>query len=203
MRGLYVITNHQDADLATLLRDVEAALAGGARYLQYRLKQASRARRESEAQALLALSTRFNVPLIINDDLDLAVQLGCGVHLGIADGDIALARDRLGPQAIVGATCHADLKLAQMAVANGASYVAFGRFFSSTTKPVAPPASLAVLTQARASLPVPICAIGGIDASNAPRVIAAGADLIAVIAGVFAKVDVKAAAQCLAALYAQ
>ena len=203
MRGLYLITDHEEAALPTLLGQVEAALEGGARYLQYRAKTLTAARCRQEAGALKRRCERYRVPLIINDDLELAAELGCGVHLGVDDAAVAAARARLGPDAIIGATCHADLELARQAVAAGASYVAFGRFFPSSSKPAAPPAPLAVLTAAKAELPVPICAVGGIDAHNASDVLAAGADLIAVIAAVFAAPDIRAAARQLAGLCAE
>ncbi len=186
LRGLYAITDSQLLAEGRLLPYVEAALRGGVRLLQYRDKSGDEARRQREAQALAELCARHGAALIINDDLELAAHLGVGLHLGQEDGSLAIARERLGPQAIVGATCHAQLTLAERAIEDGASYVAFGRFFNSNTKPGAPAADDALLQQARARFRQPIVAIGGITLDTAPRLIAQGADLIAVIHALFA-----------------
>jgi len=170
--------------------------------VQYRDKSDDAGRRLWEAQDLLTLCRPLGVPLIINDDVELARAVGAGgVHLGVGDGDIAAARAALGPHAIIGATCHADLALARAAVAAGADYVAFGRFFPSTTKPDAPPADLALLRAARAELTVPIAAIGGLTPENSGVLVAAGADLLAVVHGVFGRDDIRAAAQAYARLH--
>lgn len=184
-RGLYAITDHRLL-AGHFLDYVKAALDGGVTLLQYRDKSQDDARRLREAQALLRVCESYNTSLIINDDAELAARLGVGVHLGQTDGPLAPARSLLGPKAIIGATCHADLGLARQAAAEGASYVAFGRFFDSATKPEAPPASLDLLTQARAELKVPLCVIGGITLENAPQVLARGADLLAVVHALFA-----------------
>jgi len=184
-RGLYAITDHRLL-AGHFLDYVKAALDGGVTLLQYRDKSQDEARRLREAQALLRVCESYNTSLIINDDAELAARLGVGVHLGQTDGPLAPARSLLGPKTIIGATCHADLGLARQAAAEGASYVAFGRFFDSATKPEAPPASLDLLTQARAELKVPVCVIGGITLENAPQVLARGADLLAVVHALFA-----------------
>ena len=149
LRGLYAITDSQLLAEGRLLPYVEAALKGGARLLQYRDKSDDQARRLREASALAELCARHGAELIINDDAELAARLGVSVHLGQTDGSLAVARALLGRQAIIGATCHAQLELAEQAVAEGASYVAFGRFFNSSTKPGAPAASVELLDQAR------------------------------------------------------
>lgn len=123
------------------------------------------------------------------------------MHLGRDDGDIAAARACLGPQAIVGVSCYNEFPRAAAAVGAGADYVAFGRFFPSRTKPAAVAADIELLRRARA-LPVPVAAIGGIDADNGATLVAAGADLLAVIAGVFGQPDPRAAAAAIARLYA-
>lgn len=185
LRGLYAITDSQLLAGDRLLPWVEAALAGGARLLQYRDKSGDAARRLDEASQLQALCQQYDAQLLINDDLPLAARLGVGVHLGRDDGCLREARQQLGPQAIIGATCHASLEHAEQAIADGASYVAFGRFFQSTTKPGAPAATAELLQQARARFAVPIVAIGGITLDNAPSLLASGADLLAVIHGLF------------------
>ncbi len=187
--GLYAITA-PELSQEQLLPHVQAALEGGARVVQYRDKTATRIERLRRAQDLLALCREFRRPLIINDDLDLCVRIHAdGVHLGRSDGSLVLARQRLDPAAIVGATCHDSLAMAQEARQAGATYCAFGRFFDSHTKSSAPPAPLSVLTRARHELDLPIVAIGGIGLDNAQSVISAGAAMIAVIHHLFALAD--------------
>lgn len=201
LKGLYVITD----DLLSgehLLTHVQQALAGGARLVQYRSKTGSEAAREHTARAVLELCRAQRVPLLINDDVELAAKIGAnGVHLGQDDGRVSAARQRLGNGAIIGVTCHDSLELAQNAEAEGASYVAFGRFFDSNTKPEAPPADLNILREAKEVLDIPICAIGGITPDNAPALLEAGADMLAVIHGVFGQQDVRTAAGIYARLF--
>lgn len=184
LRGLYAITDSQLLDDGRLLPYVEAALRGGARLLQYRDKSSDQARRLREAESLRELCERHGAQLIVNDD--------------------AQARALLGRQAIIGATCHAQLELAEQAVAEGASYVAFGRFFNSSTKPGAPAASVELLDQARPRLHLPITAIGGISLDTAPGLIARGVDLVAVIHALFAAAsaaEVERRARAFSALF--
>jgi len=184
LRGLYAITDSQLL-AGRFLSHVEAALEGGVRLLQYRDKSDDTAHRLREAEALKTLCERYGTELIINDDAELAARLGVGVHLGQTDGPLTPARALLGRQAIIGSTCHASLELAQQAAEEGASYVAFGRFFNSVTKPGAPAASVELLEQARAQVKLPIAVIGGITLDNAAPLVAHGADLLAVIHGLF------------------
>ncbi|WP_121170186.1 thiamine phosphate synthase [Kushneria sinocarnis] len=184
-RGVYALT---DATLLpdddTLLTAAEGALRGGLALLQYRDKSSDEAHRYRQAAALAGLCREFATPLIINDDVALAARLGVGVHLGQQDAAVAGARERLGPGVLVGATCHGSLELAARARRAGASYLAFGRFFASRTKPGAPPAELSLLGEA-ARFGLPRVAIGGIDGDRAARAVAAGADLVAVVHAVF------------------
>ena len=184
LRGLYAITDSQLL-AGKLLAYVEAALDGGLTLLQYRDKSSDDARRLREAEALRDLCARYNTRLIINDDAELAARLGVGVHLGQTDGPLTPARALLGPKAIIGSTCHSQVDLAEQAAKEGASYVAFGRFFNSSTKPGAPTATLDVLDQDRSQLKLPICVIGGITLENAAPLVAHGADLLAVVHGLF------------------
>lgn len=205
LRGLYAITDSQLLAGGRLLPYVAAALAGGARLLQYRDKSADAARRLDEAGALAELCARHGAALIVNDDLELAARLGVGLHLGQEDGSLAAARARLGEAAIIGGTCHARLDLAERAVAEGASYVAFGRFFNSNTKPGAPAATPELLEQARARLDRPIVAIGGVTLETAPGLIRRGADMVAVIHALFAAdsaAEVERRARAFAQLFA-
>lgn len=184
LRGLYAITDSQLL-AGRFLSHVEAALAGGVCLLQYRDKGDDAARRLREAEALMKLCEPYGTQLIINDDAELAARLGVGVHLGQTDGPLTPARALLGRHAVIGATCHASLELARQAASEGANYVAFGRFFNSVTKPGAPAASLDLLEQARAQVRLPIAVIGGITLDNAAPLVAHGADLLAVIHGLF------------------
>ncbi|MCQ4273032.1 thiamine phosphate synthase [Pseudomonas kuykendallii] len=205
LRGLYAITDSQLLAGGKLLPYVEAALKGGARLLQYRDKSSDDARRLREAEALRELCARHGAQLIINDDAELAARLGVGLHLGQGDGSLAAARALLGRKAIIGATCHARLDLAEQAIREGASYVAFGRFFDSNTKPGAPAASLELLAQARQLAGLPIVAIGGVTLDNAPSLIAHGASLVAVIHALFSAenaAEVERRAHAFSALFA-
>jgi len=184
LRGLYAITDSQLL-AGKFLQYVEAALDGGVTLLQYRDKSNDEARRLREAETLQTLCERYKTRLIINDDAELAARIGAGVHLGQTDGPLTPARALLGRQAIIGSTCHGQLELAEQAAREGASYVAFGRFFNSNTKPGAPTASLELLDQARARLHLPIAVIGGITLENAAPLVAHGADLLAVVHGLF------------------
>ncbi len=186
LRGLYAITDSQLLADGKLLPYVEAALQGGARWLQYRDKSSDPARRLYEAQALQELCERYGAGLIINDDCALAARLGVGLHLGQGDGSLPAARAVLGPQAIIGATCHASLELAAQAANDGASYLAFGRFFNSQTKPGAPAADIALLDNARRRFALPLTAIGGLTLDNTTPLITHGASMIAVIHALFA-----------------
>lgn len=185
LRGLYAITDSQLLAGERLMPWVDAALAGGARLLQYRDKSADPARRRDEATQLKSLCEYYGAQLIINDDLLLASELQVGLHLGRDDGCLGEARQQLGSQAIIGATCHASLDFASEAQEAGASYIAFGRFFQSVTKPGAPAATPFLLEQARKQFHLPIVAIGGVTLHNAPQLISSGASLLAVVNGLF------------------
>ncbi|MBA1276692.1 MULTISPECIES: thiamine phosphate synthase [Pseudomonadaceae] len=186
LRGLYAITDSKLLADGRLLPYAEAALKGGARLLQYRDKSDDAARRLREAEALRELCHRHGAQLIINDDAELAARLDVGLHLGQGDGSLSAARALLGRHAIIGATCHARLELAEQAIDEGASYVAFGRFFDSNTKPGAPAATPEMLEQARQRFSQPITVIGGVTLENAPDLIARGASLVAVVHALFA-----------------
>jgi thiamine-phosphate pyrophosphorylase len=193
LRGLYAITP-EGADLERKLR---AALEGGVACVQYRRKAGNAA----EAQAVVRLCREFGVPAIVNDDVELALEVGAdGAHLGRDDGDLAAARRRLGKR-ILGASCYADMALARAAVAAGADYIAFGAVFASPTKPRAAHAPLSLFKQA-AGLGVPLAAIGGITAENAGEVVRAGADLLAVISDLFDAPDIRARARQYGKLFA-
>ncbi|MDV3516394.1 thiamine phosphate synthase [Stenotrophomonas sp. C1657] len=187
-RGVYLITP-DEPDTARLLARTAPLLAAGATWLQYRNKTASDALRREQATALQALCAIHGVPLIVNDDPALAQAIGAaGVHLGGTDGDIGAARSLLGPDAIIGASCYDQLANAERAVAAGASYVAFGAFFPTTTKVTSSRAHPDLLRQS-AALGVPRVAIGGLSPDNVGPIIDAGADLLAVVSGIYAAQD--------------
>lgn len=201
IRGLYLITDARQDD-ADLLSAIEAAITGGAHVVQYRDKSASAVQQKRRAAALRALCHERGITFIVNDDVDLAHSVAAdGVHLGDADPPLAAARRRLGNDAIIGVSCYNSLARAQVAAAAGATYVAFGSFFPSPTKPTAVRAAPALLTAARRQLSLPIVAIGGITPENGAPLVRAGADALAVISGVLAQSDTKQAAQRYAALF--
>jgi thiamine-phosphate pyrophosphorylase len=174
---------------------VRLALEGGVALLQYRRKR----RDLAEARVVAALARRHGVPLIVNDDIELALELDAdGAHLGRGDGDLGAARRRLGDR-ILGASCYDDPELARRAVEAGADYVAFGSVFASSTKPAAVRAPLALFAT---RLGVPLCAIGGITLENAPQVLGAGADLLAVVSDLFDAPDIRARAAQYQGLFA-
>ena len=193
--GLYAITPDTD-DTAALLEKVEAALSGGARLLQYRNKTASAALRLTQGRALLALCWKFQAPLIINDHLDLALALDApGLHVGGEDGSASEARRQLGPDKILGVSCYGKLDNAHHAVEAGATYVAFGGFYPSQVKPGNARNPVSLLSEAKRALKVPVVAIGGITVANAPALIDAGADSIAIISALFTEPDIRGAAR--------
>lgn len=190
MKGLYAITPDV-ADTAALVHKVEQVLKAGVAMLQYRNKAISKDKRLLQARELAPLARGYGVPFVINDELDIALAVGAnGVHLGKDDGDLAAARAQL-PGKILGASCYNDLDKARAAVRAGATYIAFGSVYPSSTKPAAVRAPLSLFGH---DLGVPRCAIGGITLENAPALIAAGASLLAVISDVFDAPDVGARA---------
>lgn len=203
IRGLYAIADTSLLDRTRLLQAAALAIEGGARVLQYRDKSGVHAQRTQDLRALIALGHSHGVPIIVNDDVALAAEAGAaGVHLGRADMGLAQARGALGAQALIGISCYNELERALAAEAGGADYVAFGSFFPSPTKPQAVRATIALLRSAKARLRLPVVAIGGITPENGRALVAAGADALAVIHGLFAAHDIRHAAERYAALFA-
>ena len=202
LRGIYGITDDSLTPAGQLLDKAERALAGGISLLQFRCKIANPELKRQQATDLLRLCRSFNTPLIINDDVELCATINAdGVHLGASDPEIAMARERLGRSALIGVTCHDSLARAVAAEETGADYVAFGRFFPSHTKPTATPASLQILVAARQEIALPVVAIGGINPDNGASLIAAGADMLAVVHSLFAGDDIEANARQLGKLF--
>ena len=200
--GLYAIADTQYLDDARLARTVSEAIAGGARVIQYRDKTHDASAHLVQAKKIAALCRQQGVLFVVNDDVALVKETQAdGVHLGREDVSLVQARTQLGPQAIIGVSCYNELARAVQAQNEGADYVAFGRFFPSRTKPQAVQADLELLRGAKTKLHIPIVAIGGITPENGASLIAAGADALAVIEGVFGQADVRAAAARYARLF--
>lgn len=196
LHGLYVITDTNLMNKQNLIEKVQLSLEGGAKIVQFRDKVNDWAAKLTLANQLKALCQSYQAWLIINDDIQLAKQTNAdGVHIGKDDADILTAKQQLGDNAIIGVSCYNDLDRAKLMQNLGASYVAFGRFFNSKTKPNAPQAELTTLRQAKQSLHIPIVAIGGVTANNAQSLIDSGADSVAAIQGVFAARDIQAESQ--------
>jgi thiamine-phosphate pyrophosphorylase len=199
--GLYAVTP-EIADTAQLLKKVEAALRGGARIVQLRSKGADESRRRSLARQVMELCKTAGARFIVNDSVELARELDAdGVHLGKDDTEPRVARALLGPAKLIGVSCYNQLPRAREAVTQGADYIAFGSFFPSATKPGAVRATLDLLRSARREISLPIVAIGGVSADNAGSLIAAGADAVAVVGGLFDAPDVENEARRIAALF--
>ena len=186
MHGLYLITN--DDPIQLLLEKLQLALATGhIAILQYRRKKIAKADQPLEVEQIKILCEKYQVPCVINDDLALAEQFGLGVHLGQSDGEITDAIQRLPQGVIIGRTCLNSLELAEKAIAEGASYVAFGAIYATSTKPESGNVGIEIIQQARQKFDVPICAIGGLTVENSQGVIEAGASLCAVISDILGR----------------
>ncbi|MCG8412592.1 MAG: thiamine phosphate synthase [Pseudomonadales bacterium] len=201
-RGIYAITDDVPLPLQALLDQAQAALDGGVTLFQFRSKSLTAQEREDRATALLERCRDAEIPLLINDDVELCAKIqAAGVHLGKSDTSLTQARELLGSQAIIGITCHDSISRARKAESEGADYVAFGRFFPSQTKPDASPAPVELLKEAKSALSTPIVAIGGINAENGASLINAGADMLAVIHGLFGTGNVYENARALSELF--
>lgn len=195
LKGLYIVTPDWD-DTDKLVWATEQALQGGANIVQYRHKTASAELRRVQAGALLPVCRRFGKPFIINDHLDLCLELDAdGMHVGGTDAPVAQVRQELGADKIVGASCYGDLELARRAYREGASYVAYGGFFPSRVKkyPVTTPVS--IIAESKAAIPLPVCVIGGMTASNSVPLVTAGADMVAAISSVYFEDDPRKGAR--------
>ena len=202
LTGLYAIADTHYLDDTRLIAAVSEAILGGARVVQYRDKKHDPESRLAQAREIAKLCRQHNVPFLVNDDIELAKQAWAnGVHLGREDAELTDARTLLGAQAILGVSCYNELERAEQAQRQGANYVAFGSFYPSRTKPAAARANLELLCAAKQKLRLPVVAIGGITPENGAHLVAAGADALAVIEGVFGQDDVRVAAQRYARLF--
>lgn len=185
MRGLYLVTPNWD-DTDRLLGVTEQALREGVALLQYRHKSADEALRREQAGALLALTRKYGVPLIINDFIALCEEIDAdGVHVGGTDISVAAARSRLGDGKLVGASCYGDLALARAAKEQGASYMAFGGFYPSLVKQYPVTTDPDIVVQAKREIDLPCVVIGGMTPENAAPLVARGADMVAAISSVY------------------
>jgi len=188
--GLYVVTREDN----NLLQKVEFALLAGATVIQFRDKSSTVNDRMNIATRLKELCSQHGAFFIINDDVDLAEKVGAdGVHIGKNDTNFEVVREKLRDK-IIGVSCYNDLSLAIKAQELGADYVAFGRFFVSQTKPNAVQADLRLLSAAKNEMTIPVVAIGGITPLNGKGLVAAGADMLAVIDGLFGAANTQEAA---------
>jgi thiamine-phosphate pyrophosphorylase len=193
---LYLITPPAIADLGAFARDLDSALAAGdVAALQIRLKPADDTAILAAVEALAPVARARSVAVILNDRPDLAARSGCdGAHLGQDDAPLAEARRLMGPDAMIGVTCHDSRELAMDAAEAGADYVAFGAFFPTGTKETRHRPGPEILTIWQETVEVPCVAIGGITPANAAELARAGADFVAVCSAVWNHPDGAAAA---------
>jgi len=202
LHGLYAITDATLQRPDQLAGHVAEAIEGGATIIQYRDKSSDHEFRLWQARQLAGLCREHEVPLIINDDVQLAIECGAqGVHLGDSDTDPGSARHLLGDDAIIGISCYNRWQRAEQSAQLDVDYIAFGRFFPSRTKPKAAQANLELLTRASRELALPVAAIGGITPHNGDALVLAGARMLAVVQGVFASTDIRQAATAYANLF--
>lgn len=202
VRGLYVITPDTLDPVEVLSVQVAKAIRGGAVMVQYRDKRHRGTELTTRIEKVRGVCKLARIPFILNDDPLLARRCDAdGVHIGQHDTSIEEARRVLGKTKIIGVSCYDSLALAKNAQSMGASYVAFGSFFPSRTKPQARRASIALLQEAKLRLAIPIVAIGGIKPRNAMALISAGADMLAVIDGVWGQADAERAARSYSRLF--
>ena len=196
LRGLYAITDEKLIPENIFSETVEQALLGGARIIQYRDKSTNTKKRIAQALSLKNICDQYNALLIINDDIELALEVDAdGIHIGIHDTPLQQARTEIGTEKIIGVSCYNKFVLAEQAVAEGADYIAFGSFFPSSIKPEAARASTDLLLAAKQKFNIPVCAIGGITSDNANILIEYGADMLAVISDIYANDNVLSASQ--------
>lgn len=202
LSGLYAVTDASVTDPEKMFQNVEQALLGGARCIQFRDKSDNHEQRLQTSIVLRELTRRLNALFFINDDVDLAKEVSAdGVHLGQDDTDLGKAREQLGQHSLIGISCYNRYELAEEAAKQGADYVAFGSFFSSSTKPNAVKADIQLLHRAKQQLGIPVVAIGGITVNNGLSLIEAGADMLAVVDGIFGQTDITAATRQFCSLF--
>lgn len=201
LNGLYVITDKKLIKRNSFVETIEMAIKGGARIVQLREKETPDDVVVNLGKAIINVTKRYGVPLIINDSPELAKEIGAdGVHLGGEDASIEQSRTLLGSEAIIGVSCYNQIERGINAVRSGADYVAFGTPYNTPTKPDREPTSIEILNQAVKLINIPIFAIGGITKDNVKPILKTGVDGIAVITSVFGSSNPESAARELASL---
>jgi thiamine-phosphate pyrophosphorylase len=202
LRGLYAIIDPAVAGKRDVLHIAREAIAGGAKMIQWRDKTREKGQQLPTVEALAAICREVGVPLIVNDDVDLALVVGAdGVHVGQKDLPVSAVRRIVPKEWIVGASTN-NVAEARAAETDGASYVSVGNLFGTTSKEDTRPATLATLREVKAAVGVPVCAIGGINETNIASVVASGADIASAISAVAAADDPRAAARRLDSAFA-
>jgi len=192
MRGLYLITDETLTPYDRIESYLRPALEGGAGFIQLRDKSLDDESLLQTALTIKSLCKEYNATFIINDRVDLANEVDAdGLHIGRDDEEFDLARRILGKKKIIGVSCYGDIFRAKEFEHRGADYVAFGSFFASKTKPEAPTIKTDILKDAKRMLNIPVCAIGGITAENAPLLLENGADMLAVISDVWKAKEIR------------
>lgn len=189
INGLYIITDKKLIPRDNFTQKVEQAIRGGARIVQLREKQFNPKEILELGSSLLEITRKYNVPLIINDYVDIALELDAdGVHLGETDPEIKFARKKLGENKIIGVSCYDSIERGEYAVREGADYIVFGTPYYTPTKPDRSPTPLEVLREARRKFADnTVFAIGGITEKNAREIVDTGVDGIAAITSIFKK----------------
>lgn len=188
LSGLYAITDENLISEKNFLDYTQAAIESGISILQYRNKNSHSEKCIYQAGELKKMCAAQGILFIINDDIHLAKKIDAdGVHIGKSDASLLQARAMLGPDKIIGVSCYNQLNLATKAINNGANYIAFGRFFNSSTKPDAPQATLDLISSIKNKSDIPICCIGGITTENCQPLLKSGTDMLAVINDIFSQ----------------
>ncbi len=200
LQGLYAITDEILTPYEQIDGFINAAISGGAKIVQLRDKKLSDEELYPVANKIKKICKKHKILFVLDDRVVLAKAVGAdGVHIGGDDTPVDLARKILGNKKIIGVSCYGDIERAKEVVKKGADYVAFGSFFASKTKPHSKIVPKSILGEAK-KLGVPVCAIGGIEPSNAKELVDAGADMIAVVNALWSK-DVKQNAKELSVVF--
>lgn len=200
---LYAVTDSSWLKGDTLASQVGKALQGGATLIQLREKNLPREEFLAEAIEIKAICGKYHVPLIINDDVDIALQVDAdGVHVGQDDLDVGSVRRKLGPDKIIGVSAH-SVEEAMEAEHGGADYLGVGAVFGSSTKTDANALDHRVLKEICRAVSIPVVAIGGINEKNIPALAGTGISGVAVVSAIFAKDDIQSATRYLRQLSEQ
>ncbi|HIV24684.1 MAG TPA: thiamine phosphate synthase [Candidatus Scatomonas pullistercoris] len=192
---LYAVTDRRWLGDSTLEQQVEEALKGGATFVQLREKQLDKKSFYREAVSLKKLCRKYGVPFVIDDDVELALESGAdGVHIGQSDMALLDAREKLGPEKMIGVSAR-TVEEALEAERNGADYLGVGAVFSTSTKPDAVDVSLETLRKICESVSIPVVAIGGIGTENLPKLAGTGIAGVAVVSALFAAENIRKSAE--------